>query len=111
MAKTYRGWTNYETWRIQLEMLDPYYCDDFGVTPCDDFGVIPEEGERLSNIRALEDSLKTLCVEEFESDANGWGRILARDDALSFLDAVNWRELAEHMIDEYLRTDCSNREA
>ena len=88
----YNGWTNYATWRVQLEMLDGQTCEDFGVTP--------EEGERLPDIRALEDCLETSCREIIEMDANG----LARDYALAFLGAVNWRELAEHMIDNYAET-------
>jgi hypothetical protein len=88
----YQGWTNYATWRVQLEMVN-------GQT-CEDFGVIPEEGERLPDMACLEDCLETSCYEIIEMDATG----LARDYALSFLGEVNWRELAEHMIDDYAAT-------
>lgn len=82
----FNGWTNYETWRVQLEMLD-------GQT-LEDFGMLPEEGETIADIVYLADCLETFCRESIEMDATG----LARGFALAFLRAVNWRELAEHMV-------------
>ena len=85
---TYNGWTNYETWRVQLEMLD-------GQT-CEDFGMVPEEGETCVGVRQLAGVLQDSCEERMEMNAAG----LALDYALSFLNRVNWYELAEHMIED-----------
>ena len=84
----YNGWTNYATWRVQLEMLD-------GQT-LEDFGMIPEEGETCVGVRQLAGVLQDSCEELIATDAKG----LALDYALSFLDRVNWYELAEHMIED-----------
>ena len=82
----YNGWTNYETWRVQLEMLD-------GQT-LEDFGMVPEEGETCVSVRQLAGVLQDSCAELIELDAAG----LALGYALAFLDRVNWYELAEHMV-------------
>ena len=85
---TYQGWTNYATWRVQLEMLD-------GQT-LEDFGMVPEEGETCVGVRQLAGVLQDSCAEHIELDAAG----LALGYALAFLDKVNWYELAEHMIED-----------
>lgn len=83
----YNGWTNYETWRVQLEMLD-------GQT-LEDFGMLPEEGETCVGVWQLAGVLEDSCAERIELDAAD----LALGYALAFLNRVNWRELAEHMIE------------
>ena len=87
-ANTYNGWTNYETWRVQLEMLD-------GQT-LEDFGMVPEEGETCVGVWKLAGVLQDSCVERIELDAAG----LALGYALAFLDGVNWSELACQMIED-----------
>jgi len=84
---TYNGWTNYETWRVQLEMVDGHTLEDFGM--------VPDEGETVVGVRELASVLEESCAELMEMDAAG----LALDYALSFLNRVNWYELAEHMIE------------
>lgn len=65
----YNGWTNYETWRVNLEMFDGY------------------EGELDA------DTAKEIAEEHiYETTKAG----LARDYALAFLSEVNWREIAGH---------------
>ena len=83
---TYNGWTNYATWRVNLEMFDGFDPYDYF---SDNQATMPEW---------LADSLKQY-VEDFLSDNCTQG--LALDYALAFLDDVNWREIAEHMIEEY----------
>jgi hypothetical protein len=85
----YNGWTNYETWRIQLEMLD-------GQT-CEDFGMLPEEGETCVGVRDLAGVLEESCFEVITEDTKEG---LGRDLAFALLSHVNWYELAEHMIEE-----------
>ncbi|HCB50650.1 MAG TPA: hypothetical protein DEP47_14315 [Chloroflexi bacterium] len=46
----------------------------------------------------LGQDLKFHAIEIIESGCDASG--LALDYALAFLDEVNWREIAEHMIDE-----------
>jgi len=82
----YNGWANYETWRVNLEMLDGMSCSDFGITPDAD-----EARDELA------DALESYCTELVEMDAKGF----ALDLALSFLNRVDWKEIAEHMLQDY----------
>jgi hypothetical protein len=66
---TYNGWTNYATWRVNLEMFDG------------------------SDQAWSADSAKEY-VEEIIIDSTPEG--IARDYALAFLTDVNWHEIAEH---------------
>lgn len=79
--QTYNGWTNYETWRVNLEIFDGY------------------DGASDNDLDAydLGQSLREMAEEIVASQAEG----LAQDYALAFLDDVNWREIAQHMIEDY----------
>lgn len=75
----YQGWTNYETWRVMLEMFDGYEMDVEEDTDAYDLGVgLKEEAEDIISM-----------------NCNGLGL----DYALSFLNKVNWREIAEAVIE------------
>ena len=65
----YNGWTNYETWRVNLEIFD-------GV---EDFNMAEFEMREF--------------VEELIENETKEG--LARDYALTFISNVDWREIAE----------------
>jgi len=71
-TETYNGWTNYATWRVNLEIFDGLYSDmeDEKFTPegCKDYAedIIGESGESLT-----------------------------LDYAMAFLGDVNWYEIAE----------------
>ena len=77
----YNGWTNYSTWRVNLEMFD-------GINPTD-------YGWDLSDEYALGQCLKD-WAEEIICDSAPEG--LAQDYALAFVSDVNWQEIAEHII-------------
>jgi hypothetical protein len=77
----YNGWTNYATWRVNLEMFDG---GDFA---SDNDLDAYDLGQRLREF-----------AEETLSE-QGSGMVL--DYALAFLADVNWREIAEHMIEDY----------
>jgi hypothetical protein len=82
--KTYNGWTNYATWRVNLEMVDGLDPRDF----CPD----------CEDIMELRDTIKQICEENIlYSSQKGF----ARDYALTFLDDVNWQEIAKHMAETY----------
>lgn len=71
---THNGWTNYATWRVNLECFD-------GMDSCK--GMTAEECEDVVTTR--------VC-----SESGG----LAVGYALLFLSDVNWQEIAEHLKDE-----------
>jgi hypothetical protein len=84
----YNGGTNYATWRVNLEMIDgsDWHCR------FDDHGMKPE-------VHKLAQEIKTWAEEWIEETSHEG---LARDYALAFLADVNWREIAEHLIADYV---------
>lgn len=78
--QTYNGWTNYETWRVNLEIFDGWEADFGPDIDAYDLG------------QSLRDTAENLIC---ESAPEG----LAQDYAMAFLDAVNWREIAQAMIE------------
>jgi hypothetical protein len=85
----YNGWTNYATWRVNLEMCDDLCPDDFNL----------EEGEDMELVDAYElaEALKERCEYYVLEEAKGF----ARDYALAFMSDVNWHEIATHFINNY----------
>jgi hypothetical protein len=80
---TYNGWTNYATWRVNLEIFDGMAAEDF------DFG---QEAYDLGlDLEAYAEDL----IEQTTQEG------LGRDYALAFLSDVNWREIAKHLIEEH----------
>ena len=71
--ETYNGWTNYATWRVNLEMFDG------------------------SEIHWSADDAKEF-VEEIICESTPEG--IARGYALAFISDVNWVEIAEHSQEE-----------
>ena len=84
--QTYNGWTNYATWRVNLEIFDGFDPRDYWPDPfkTDDYD--------------LGDLLKGFAEEIIENTSTEG---IARDYALAFLSDVNWREIAQHMIADY----------
>ena len=87
---SYNGWTNYETWRVNLEMFDGVSAQDLGAT-------LDEDVAMDEQVRDLADILEQEAADIIESQtADG----LARSLALDFLSRVDWIEIAEHIISE-----------
>ena len=70
--KKYNGWTNYATWKVNLEIFD-------GLT----FGF-----EKVTSRECID-----YAVEVVSDGADGF----ALDYALAFLNTVNWQEIADHL--------------
>jgi hypothetical protein len=82
----YNGWTNYATWRVNLEVFD-------GFDPFDNFS-----DNQAKMMEWLPDTLKEYAEEIIEQTSSEG---LARDYARAFLSDVNWFEIAEHMFLDY----------
>lgn len=92
MSERYNGWTNYETWRINLELFDGLDASDY----IDEDDVTEDKDDAERQLAAiLEEMADEMIREECPSE-----RGLAYDLAQSFLQKVNWREIAEHKIDD-----------
>jgi hypothetical protein len=78
---TYNGWTNYATWRVNLEIFDGIDLMDYGWQKLDEYDLAQELEEYTMEIIDM-----------------GTPESLAKSYALAFLSDVNWREIAQHMI-------------
>ena len=78
----YNGWTNYATWRINLEIFD---------------------GLDANELFDSEDGLTAHYVEEWARDIifAGVEPGLAYDYADAFLADVNWHEIRDHLIEAW----------
>ena len=70
--ETYNGWTNYATWRVNLEIFDGMHSDI--------------DGEKVT---------AESCKDYAEEVVSASGEGLALDYARAFLANVNWQEIAE----------------
>jgi hypothetical protein len=88
--KTYNGWTNYETWRVNLEIFDGLTLED--ILGCEN--AEPQESDTYDLSLALKDHAEELIYQCGDGNGN-----LAVDYALAFLSEVDWYSIARHMID------------
>lgn len=91
---TYNGWTNYATWRINLEVFDGIDIQDFGMV---------DDAE--PNIYDISESLKDYAEEIIFSGHRYDERAptnLMEDYARAFLQEVNWYEIAKHLIEDHI---------
>ena len=72
--ETYQGWTNYQTWRINLELFDGYETET---------EVDADYCEELA-----EEYIFSLATDD---------TTLMEDYARAFISDVNWYEIAEHI--------------
>lgn len=82
--KTYNGWTNYATWRINLELFS-YIGLESG------FDLDQDAYDLGQDLKAHAEEMVHISSEPG----------IARDYALAFLSDVNWNEIAKHMVEEY----------
>jgi hypothetical protein len=81
----YNGWTNYATWRVNLEMFDGFDAREYFTDADDEF----DASELADNLKAYADDMLTINGEKG----------LAVDYARAFMADVNWYEIAEHLLD------------
>tara|TARA_R110000822_G_scaffold75024_2_gene180289 strand:- start:5044 stop:5334 length:291 start_codon:yes stop_codon:yes gene_type:complete len=83
MSTSYNGWTNYATWRVNLEIFD---------------GIDPREmGWHKLDLYDLADTLQEYAAEVVTMGASG----LALDYAIAFMADVNFREIANSIVEGY----------
>ena len=94
----YNGWTNYATWRINLEVFDGLELSDFNGQ---DDNVDPE----LICLHTLAEALQDRAEEIIFSDSYIGGKnpsSLLEDYARAFLQDVNYYEIAEHLVQDHI---------
>ncbi len=83
---SYNGWTNYATWRVNLELFD-------GLSIRDILSGISDDLSCYDAAAALKDRAEELICEQAPEG-------VARDYALAFISDVNWCEIAAHMLED-----------
>lgn len=81
--KRYNGWSNYETWRVWLELFDGHTLSNFGI----------EGGNKKDWADALEEwTLDYIDANCGEQNLVGWLQ--------AFVEDVNFEEIARHIAEE-----------
>ena len=93
---SYNGWSNYETWRTNLELCEGLDIRDFALV----------HDERDAAISDLAAALYEMADEHVAQEARGWTADIAR----SFLSNVDWKEIAEHFVDDYITENPQDEE-
>ena len=94
----HNGWTNYPTWRINLEIIDDLDTDHWTDFIEDNRGSDMLTYNLGQNIREyVEEKFYAECTTEKD---------LIYSYALAFIADVNWSEIAEHIIDTYRENYC-----
>ena len=91
VEKTYNGWTNYATWRVNLEIFDGLDPRGMGWSRLDKYD--------LSVI--LKEYVEEILESEQEPQRRTQAMPLALSYALAFVSDVNYREIAEMMLESY----------
>ena len=99
----YNGWTNYATWRVNLEIFDgidlEYFTDEIGT------GDVYALSKRLEEFA---DNVISAYARAFLADVNfyedGTVEGAAVDYARAFLADVNFYEIAKHLVDAHGRS-------
>ncbi len=83
----YNGWTNYETWRVNLEVFDGLELSDVTY--------------RIDNSDADTYEVSNFCKEYADEVVLHGSSGLVHDYASAFLNEVNFYEIAEHLVQAY----------
>ena len=84
----YNGWTNYATWRVNLEIFDGTTLRDLSL--------------HRRDIWEVKSALKEYAQDTIEHDCKN---DLTLSYARAFLDDVDWHEIAQHMMEDAEDTD------
>lgn len=87
--ETHNGWTNYATWRVNIELVDSIGWVKEDIVPAEQKLDITDICSFLQNM--AEDAVTQ------QNELEG----LAVDYALAFLAEVNWAEIARNLIKNY----------
>ena len=84
----HNGWTNYATWRVNLEMFDGFDVQDA-------YPVEVAENDAYGLSLQLKNYADNLVCDPFDDS-----RLFAVDYARAFLQDVNWYEIATHLLND-----------
>ena len=84
----YNGWTNYATWRVNLEIFDGTTLRDLSL--------------HRRDLWEVKSALKEYAQDVIEHDCKN---DLTLSYARAFLDDVDWHEIAQHLMEDAEDTD------
>jgi HD superfamily phosphohydrolase YqeK len=97
--KEYNGWTNYETWVVNLWIDNEEGTHDYWLEVAED--IYNDEAEEQKHFTKIEDAacilaerLKNDYEENLPEMAGVYGDLIG-----AALSEVNWREIAEHLLE------------
>ena len=88
----YNGWSNYATWRINLEIFDGFDPTEY-YSACD----LTDAYELGQSLKQYAEEVIFECGYDERRPSN-----LMEDYARAFLQEVNWYEIAQHLIEEHI---------
>jgi hypothetical protein len=97
---TYNGWSNYATWRVNLEVFDGLDISEFS-------GIEDKVDPELICVHTLAEALQERA-EYYIFDCEGHRyderapSSLMEDYARAFLSEVNWQEIAQHYVNDWV---------
>ena len=83
--ETYNGWTNYATWRVNLEIFDGMSLEDLNTSNLEAYSLGEELKDYAEEILSIDTDTSSLVYSY----------------AMSFLSDVNWTEIASSLIETY----------
>ncbi len=98
----HNGWTNYATWRVNLEQVSDLPSDYWA-----DY-IEDNRGSDLL-VYDLGQQIKSYVEEMISMQVTPLKNNIAENYAHAFISEVNWREIAEHIYNEYVENNwCDN---
>ena len=99
----YNGWTNYATWRVNLELVDDmseHWQEVIEENFTDDGGYIKNEDDCLYELsNYIEDHVEEVLFAHVEDQTFPYGII--ESYARAFMSDVNWYSIAKHQVQSY----------
>jgi hypothetical protein len=92
----HNGWTNYATWRVNLEIFDGQQMEDIVGEYCKPWET-PDPYEVSKIVQEYAEDIVFLDCNLGGKNASS----LMEDYAKAFLSDVNWYEIAEHLIQDF----------
>ena len=97
MSNGYNGWTNWETWKVNLELLDGLDASDLNIEHY-------TQDEYYEAGQMIEDYVGEIISHEYNTDGFVSGIVH------TFLNDVNWSELAKMFIDQWVEDHAEEEE-